>query len=262
MDPNRSKLLASLALGALAAGLCWLYLSGREQALLHRGEEREVLEASRYIPAYTRLDENYLERRKIPGEYLPKGVVSKIEEVRDLVTLAPFNARELIFFNKLAHSSQSLAAVVPEGQRAFTVPMDAVSGLNGLVRPGDDVDVLFLAEAEKGKAPGMVGTLFQDTRVVAVGGQYAPGDKASGDAPATVTLALSPRDCQVALMAQSRGHLQLALRAPDDRLPLDLATMEYSAVLQRFREHPAPERPDTVEVFHGPDKEDFILQKK
>src|ERR1041385_8522401 len=142
MDPVRSKLVASLSLAALAAGTLWIYLRQEERSLLHRAQEVPVVMASRYIPAYTRLDEARLEIRSMPDEYVPKAAARRAEDLKDLVTLAPFNAREPILLNKVARSTQSLAAAIPEGMRAMSLAVDAVSGVAGLVRPGDLVDVL------------------------------------------------------------------------------------------------------------------------
>lgn len=249
MDPSKTKLFASLALGLLSAAGAWIYLSQQEKNLLHRAEEQEVLVASRYIPAFTRLDETYLEFRKIPGEYLTKGTVRHAEDLKDMVSVAPFNSREPILFNKLAHSSQNLAAAVPEGKRALAVPVDPVSGIAGLIRPGDIVDVLWMTSREVRGEPELAATLFQAVRVVAAGNQFSNGgnsaEKGQVEAPVTVALALSPRDCQLAVVAMSRGRLQLSLRPPDDQALVDLKTADLSSVMGKIRE-----------------KDDFILQRK
>jgi Flp pilus assembly protein CpaB len=112
---------------------------------------------------------------------------------------------------------------------------------------------------------GMAATLFQAVRVVASGGQFSPSaapDKNQFDSPGTVTLALSPRDCELALVALAKGRLQLSLRPPDDQGLVDLKTADLAGVMTRIRESPVAERPGTVEVIQGTEREDFILQKK
>jgi pilus assembly protein CpaB len=221
-DPTRTKVIASLLTGFLAAGAGWIFLQAREQALLHRAGEREVLVAARYVPAYTHLNGSWLASRKIPSEFLSKGTLDRLEDLQDLTTLAPFNAGEPILFNKLAHSSQSLAAAVPEGKRAFTLGVDAMSGVAGLVRPGDLVDVLTLNATEKSGPTGGAVMLFQAIQVLAAGSQYSDVDKILPESVNTVTLALNPREVQTALAAQARGRLQLALRPSGDTEPADL----------------------------------------
>jgi pilus assembly protein CpaB len=208
-----------------------------------------VLAASRYIPAYTRLDPASLAWREIPAEYLPKGSLDKLEDAVDMLTLAPLSQGEPVLFNKLAHASQSLAAAVPEGLRAFSLGVDAVSGVSGLLRPGDRVDVLLLSGESDHRA--MAATLFQAAAVLAVGSQYAPDDKGQAEGGSTVTLALSPQDCEIALFAQSKGRLQLSLRATGDRETRDLRSVDFSAVLARLGSSPGRRPGGSVEIIRG-----------
>jgi len=249
MDPNRKKILLALGLALAAALLSWLWLDAKERELLRRGQPRRVLAASRYIPAYTRLDPASLAWREIPAEYLPKGSLDKMEDAVDMLTLAPLSQGEPVLFNKLAHASQSLAAAVPEGLRAFSLGVDAVSGVSGLLRPGDRVDILLMAG--ESEARSMASTLFQSVAVLAVGSQYAPDEKGPAEGGSTVTLALSPQDCEIALFAQSRGRLQLSLRATGDRETQELKSVDFAAVLSRLGSSAGRHAGGGVEIIRG-----------
>lgn len=250
MDPAKRKLIIATVLALAAAAACWLWLSSRERALLLRAKPRRVLAAARYVPAYTRLDEGHLAFREVPEEYLAKGALERMDDAVGLVTLAPLSANEPVLFNKLARQSQSLAAAVPEGRRAFSVAVDPVSGVSGLVRPGDLVDVLLLADEGSGGRP-MAATLFQAVRVVAVGARYAVDDKAETEGGGTVSLALTPQECEVALFAASRGRLHLTLRPTGDREVEPLKAVDYAAVLARVSQGEPRKVERGVEIIRG-----------
>ena len=146
MDPTKRKLAFASALAALAALLAWGYLSRKEEELLKKGELVEVLVARRYISAFSRIEKSMLALKDIPREYVPKGAVTDPRLALGQLALVPFNSEEPILFNKLAESSQALSNAVPEGKRAFSIPVDRVSGISGFPRPGDLVDLHFLPE--------------------------------------------------------------------------------------------------------------------
>ncbi len=258
MDPSRKKLLVSLLLGFLAAALGLAYLAVQKQDLLDQSQMVKVLVAARYIPAYTRLDDTWLDTRKIPRAYLSKGTMTKVSDVEGLLCLAPFSQGEPILLNKLAQASQSLAAAIPEGLRAFTISVDSATGINGLVQPGDYVDVLFLSGggSEGGQSSkSMAATLFQDKRVVAVGSQYSPAAASSSNTPptasnggGTITLALSPHECEVALFAQSQGRIQLCLRPTGENNFVELKSAGFSSILAKIQQQ---KQGSGVEIFRG-----------
>jgi pilus assembly protein CpaB len=256
-------MLISLALGLLAAALGFLYLDSRETQLLRRSKELDVMVASRYIPAYTRLDEDWVSFRKIPSDYVPQGAVLEASEINGKLTLAPLAKGEPVLFNKLVRSSLSLAAAVPEGRRAFSLAVDAVSGVSGLLRPGDVVDVLLLTEGEEKNGRAMAATLFQLVRVLAVGSLYdqeeLKGKEREGFS--TVTLALSPQECEVLLYAQNRGKIHLTLRSPEDKQMADLKSANYASILARLKA-PGEGKAQVVEIIRGSDKQKLELHRR
>ena len=107
---------------------------------------------------------------------------------------------------------------------------DALDGrrtsFDGLIRPGDRVDLLFSAAADRGGA-GETVTLLQNLLVMSVGGdlEAAPeGQTEDGKRHAAfrflrggaVTVSATVEQAQVITQAQLRGKLTLTLRNPDD----------------------------------------------
>jgi pilus assembly protein CpaB len=230
MDALRSKSFISLGLGLLAGAIAWTYLNHKEVQLLRRGKMIEVIAANSYLPAYTRLQPRHLLRKQLPAEYVTKGTVLESSEVLGQMTLVPFNSEETFTYNKLAKNGQSLANAVPEGRRAFTVGVDKARGVNGLLRPGDLVDVLFLSQQDKNPNNAMASTLLQNIQVLAAGDLYTDlADK--NETGGTVTLALTPEESELTLLALSRGILHLSLRSNEDSRIVNLSAFKAGALL-------------------------------
>jgi pilus assembly protein CpaB len=121
-----------------------------------------------------------------------------------------------------------LAAVLPPGERAVSIAVDQVSGVAGLIWPGDHVDVMLTQtigdnSADKTKVqPGhqvMTETVLYNARVIAVDQEIVQGASptagVTGRLARTVTLQVSDRDAERINVAQSLGRLSLAIRAVD-----------------------------------------------
>lgn len=255
MQPEKKKLYTAIGLAALSALLAWAYLYQRERQLLGAAQEVKVLVAKRYIPATTRLEAGSLAWAHIPAAFVPKGAITDASTVLGMQTLVPFNASEPILYNKLALHGQALAASVPEGKRAVSLPINAVSGVSGLLLPGDHVDA-WLRHGQ-GSA-SQAGTLLQDVSVLAVGSQTEGGE--GGERAAnTVTLALSPEEAGLALVAASQGEIYFALRATGDARPLGGTKTLWSDVLRRLDRSPSA----VVAPLAAPAAvEDFIPHKR
>lgn len=113
-----------------------------------------------------------------------------------------------------------LAAVLGPGMRAVTVGVDAVSGLAGLIWPGDRVD-LILTQSQDGTevAPAhrVSGeTVLHDVRVIAIDRQLMQGatsESPESQAVRTVTLEVAPSDAERIAVATRLGRLSLSVVA-------------------------------------------------
>ncbi len=113
-----------------------------------------------------------------------------------------------------------LAAVLGSGMRAVTVGVDAVSGLSGLVWPGDRVDLILTQSQEGNDIPAsrrVSGeTVLHDVRVLAIDRQLIQGatsESPESQAVRTVTLEVTPADAERVVVATRLGHLSLSVVA-------------------------------------------------
>lgn len=113
-----------------------------------------------------------------------------------------------------------LAAVLTPGTRAMSIAIDPVSGVGGLIWPGDRVDVILTQELPAGATATrrVVGeTVLADVRIVAVDQDIVQGASPtagiSGRLASTITVQVTEDQAERLSVAGRLGHLGLAVRA-------------------------------------------------
>lgn len=121
-----------------------------------------------------------------------------------------------------------LAAVLAPGTQAVSIPVDAVTGVSGLIWPGDGVDVILTQQLDPTIAPLarqiLSRVILHNVRVIAVDQDIVRplptnSDTANRVPPRTVTLQVSSDQDEQLAIAQQLGHLSLAVRAIDAASP-------------------------------------------
>ncbi len=125
-----------------------------------------------------------------------------------------------------------LAAVLPKGKRAITIPISEVAGIGGLVLPGDRVDLILtysiagsLIESERDIRASE--TVMKNIRVLALDqrlGPVIPKEKEAAKAETppvarTATLEVSPQQAEMITLGQTLGDLSLVLNSVRDGGP-------------------------------------------
>ncbi len=116
----------------------------------------------------------------------------------------------------------TLSLMTPAGKRAYTVRIDPLSAVGGMINPGDFVDVLAhmnMPDPMTNKTEKITSIVFQYVKVLAVGTnlQATGGYEQQQVAPAlNITLALSPEEAGLMSFMEKNGQLQLVLRAPSE----------------------------------------------
>ena len=239
---GKKGIIIPAALAVLALLLTFQYIKQREEALGLRAEPVKVVVAKQNIPRLTRLDETLVEVQEIPRQFVQPGALKSLKEVMRQVNTAPILKGEQVLGTKLAAfgAETGLAIKVPKGMRAVTVATDPVSGVAGLIRPGNFVDVLGTFEfGDMKKSDKKTFTVFQNVLVLAVEQNIGIESEAAkamtmaerkekGNAPpvpgslpfgrnkkgaANATLALTPLQAQGLVLAQSSGDVSLILRS-------------------------------------------------
>ncbi len=242
---NRLMLAAAVLFAAVASALVFVALQNRGSG---DGESvaatTQVVVVSRDVPANTKLTSDMLELRSLPVEAaLDEGYESSAALI-GLATRYPLAKGEQLAPSKLAlntvEDEDDLSRVLPPGKRGFAVEVTEVTGVGGLLLPGNAVDVIAVFD-EGAAGIGKAVTILQDVEVlsvaqeaqepVPVGADVSASDETDeGDAvygrrpddaeqqpgARTVTLAVTPLEAELLALAQANGTLWLSLRSFDD----------------------------------------------
>jgi pilus assembly protein CpaB len=131
----------------------------------------------------------------------------------------PLGVGTPIMDNQVIHPGDHgfLAAVLSPGMRAVTVSVDTVTGANGLIWPGDNVDVLLTQDI--GGAPTSKSiaaeVVLSNVRVIATGATLVKdaSQGAGGGSLGTVTLEVTPDEASRCLVASNLGRLSLIVHS-------------------------------------------------
>ena len=306
MQQLREKfpLIIAIVCGILAILLLNVYLRSREGELLSKIKQIQqqqaqatkkppektamVLLAKRDIPAQAEITRNDIAIEEIPVKYIQPGALASLDKVIGQIASTPITAREQILKTKLLPADKigkSLSEIMPEGKRAVTVVVDNIASLAGLLKPGDYVDVFALIfpppnikwpEAGAQKTTSRLISLFQDVKVLAIGGKYVAssdispreprGTRKSGVDSEAVTLALDPQEAILLSFVQEHGKIKLSLRSSEDTTiesvkPADWDTLfKYLYPTQEWEPEVEREYP-FVEIYRGTQKEVMTISE-
>jgi len=173
--------------------------------------------------------------------------------------------------------SRTLSSKIPPEERAMSVAVDAISGVSGLLRPGDRVDILGtfpigtkdqVVTNEKGEdGVGYVTmTMLQNVTLLATGQELSDvtsseNQQGRGNSYATVTVSVTVDEAELLTIAQTRGKMTLLLRNRED---VDVSTvskrtlrevMEELEIIQRRRNDRIPKAKKapaaTIDITRG-----------
>jgi Flp pilus assembly protein CpaB len=218
---QKRLLLASLAGTVLSAALGHFYLERLENEV-QGGAKVALLVASEDIALGAGLTEKLVAVREVPEAYIDSRQIraSDAKKVIGARVSSALKANDAVLWSDLASGAgrtRVLSALVERGQRAVAIDLKA-GDFDGLLRPGDRVDVL-LTERSRDGAVGATSLLVQNLLVLAVGADLGKADDTTKRLPAragAVTLSASVEAAQLITQARERGQLSLTLRNSDD----------------------------------------------
>lgn len=125
--------------------------------------------------------------------------------------------------------ANALTAKIPEGYRAVTISVNAESGVEGWVRPGVRVDVVWISTYRNKQ---VISTIVEDALVLSA---EQSTDSTINDGikslPQHVTLMASATDAQKIQLAKTSGILSLNLRGSDDQVQQGSNTITVDGLL-------------------------------
>ena len=248
---NKVLLAIALVFSLVTVSLIYTFLQSTARKSASR-EGEIVVVAKTNIPAKTRLSREMVEELRFPPEYIQPGAVREIPKVMGIMTREEIVAGEQLTERRLLLEGKTagFSGVIPAGKRAITVAATDVTGVAGLLKAGDYVDVLITFDAQ---TVGDVVTkiVMQNIAVLAVNRDSLSGQEtnagkndASRDLAlskiANVTLAVSPEDAARITVAEEKGKVRFALRPYMPETDTYIAQPVYPADLVGVHQAPQP----------------------
>ena len=234
---NRKNFILSLGAAVLCGAAAFLLLYQKAAEVEARSTPVSILVAARYIPAGSFLKNGMAELKSVPGAFVSPSAIRDLQEVAGLTTLAPISAGEQILSNKFGEGRVTLALTLNPGFRAYTLDVSETTGVGGLLRPGNRVDLLTKVASGKREVTSFV---YQDVLVLAVGRKLGSPSTGVSENQAedegnygTVTLAVTPEQAETLMFLQGQP-LRLILRAPNDDDVVSIAPQSESDVLSKL----------------------------
>lgn len=280
---NNKAVTLSLLMGLMAVFFVQSYVESIENdAEKKYGSQVLVVKASKDILEQETINETHIKLDLIPEKFAEPSAITfaastdsdRAEKQKQImrslagaVSVVPIKEGEQITRNKLTEPGirSGLSPQITPGKRAIAVPVNEVSGVAKLVKPGDRVDLIAVLDSGQGVENRISKTVLQDVVVLSVGrnvtnnvSRLVQPDAFTGKVNykslsqdvsfTSVTLEVDPQQAEMlALVMSNRDNaLTLALRNNDDMDRVKTQSVSLSDVagaeLQEIKRKVASER--------------------
>lgn len=168
-----------------------------------------VVVSSMEIKENTEIKSDMVKIINIAESAVTPNVVTKLEEVVGNIATRDIYTGEQIILQEVAkpgESKQKLSYMIEAGQRAVSVKVDEVSGISGLIEPGNKVDVVVVYDESSTSE-----IILQDIVVLSTGMKLETEESAKSQAYETVTLSLDTNQILKLRAAEAKGEITMAL---------------------------------------------------
>lgn len=222
-------LIIGIALAGFAVHMTRGYLStyqaelDREKAMRSQlVQTEEIFVAAQQMSYGDPITPDMVKKVKWPVEAIPEQPFQTEEQLFPegpnvfRVALRTIEPMEPLMGVKVTRPGENagVAASLTKGMRAFAIRVDVSTGVSGLLRPGDRVDVYWT-----GRLPGAsteVTKLIQSAIPLVAVDQTSDSERKSSTIARTVTVEATPTQVAGLATAQSSGRLSLALVGRND----------------------------------------------
>ncbi|GIQ74087.1 Flp pilus assembly protein CpaB [Bradyrhizobium sp. RD5-C2] len=165
-----------------------------------------------------------------------------------------------------------LASVLAPDSRAISIKVDEETGVSGLIRPGDNVDVVLTQVFEKANLArrAVSETVLSNVRVIAIDQEIAQGGRSitntvAGKTAQTVSLELKPDQVKKVSVAKQLGTLSLVVRAAAeqwDRAADTGATSSCDVSPELARQSALAGQSTMVAIYTGSEVKQYSVRKQ
>ncbi|HEX3869470.1 MAG TPA: Flp pilus assembly protein CpaB [Pirellulales bacterium] len=250
---SKSMLLLMVALGCglvASIGINQM-LAARNVAPVATGESVSVFIAKQPINLGDIIKSEMVRMEEFPIDKTPPEAVTNIDELKGR------RARQKIlpgmpivdgWLLGKGENGEDVSTLVPKGYRIVPVRVDAVSGVAGLIKPGDRVDVLvhLRENASMGIIKTTAQTFLQNVKVFAVDDVFRrEADGEQSVAAKTISLVVTPAQAELVTLASEMGTVRLVMRSSDDEAVAETSGATARQLFGTSEDAPAAEAPST-----------------
>ncbi len=233
---NMLAIVVAVGLGLAAVVLVRDYLNTREQEI--RGQVVEIVIAREEIPAGSEITLEYIAKDDRLKRYIDDDTVmaNQLQELLgQRLKVSKAKGSPIRWSDTGGGGAQGFADMVPLGKRAVTLNIDALSGISGMLRPNDKVDIMLQYTPIKdltsmGTAKTVIRYFMPNISILALDrttGKELRGMPVLGAGTGnegvfgSVTFAVKPIEAEMLVFAESQGTTRFVLRNPKDDGPLE-----------------------------------------
>lgn len=226
---NRNILIAVGAafFGFVAVYLANVWFSSMGEREIEKAEEYQlarIVAATQPLEFGQPLTDTNLRMVNWPADSVPTGSFTSIEAAMrgGRVALRAIVPGEPILASKVSGTDgrATLAANLPDNMRAVAIPVNAIAGVGGFVRPGDVVDVILTRQipGDGASTTDKMTTVVLENALVLAVDQQADENATEPSVSQTVTLQVDMFGAQKLVLAHQVGSLSLVLRNVENQV--------------------------------------------
>lgn len=200
-----------------------------------------VVTAAVDISSNIPITEEMVTLTKLPMDAVLSGSFSDKKLVYGKVSRTDLFAGEQILKGKLVsagdNKSGALAYTIQPGQRAITIAADNTTGLAGMLKPQDKVDIIsdFDRETSDGGTVSYTTLIAENVTILSLDSVLSKeGKETTGEETfpySTITLQVTPQQAMELSMSEYKGHLRAILRSPLDEKKTNLPSITLDSVM-------------------------------
>lgn len=236
VSKNLIYIAVALTLGVTASYLAIQYVNKQVEARTPVDHTKTV---SVVVPVHPMqkgdiLKQDDVSSRDVPEAFIPADAITpdNYEGYLGQVLRAPLAEGAPLSASAVDLVADHFSNVINKGDVAYTIQVDDINSVSGLIVPGDHVDILLMLTEEN----GVKLMPLQSNVAVLATGRRAKGVQNADPAPAdnysNVTLELSPGDAQRVAVAGKSGELRLLLRQAGNADPFNLRMLTKADLLR------------------------------
>jgi len=253
LTPALLTVIMLLVVGGLVTAFVAKRMLAHEEVVIQR-EAITVPMALTDLKPGTVITEGHIGMGPVRPDQLNREVLRTNRVVVGRIVKTPITRAQPILTSDLYAPGERPPLVVTSGMRAVSVSLSNGTALvDGLIGPGQFVDVHFTPSGSNGTRGGMVMTLFKGIKLLAINRSQS-ATTSLGRRSNSVTMELTPEQANIMLLARNRGDINLTY-SPNGLGNGGVAVADESrAYLDEVLGLAEPTPPFVTEIYKGADR--------